>query len=285
MKKYFNILVVLFAIFAILSMSGCTRVEPGYVGIKVVYGGGDKGVNDFPAQTGWVFYFPGVSTVFEYPTYVQTAVWTKDQTEGSDSNEEITFNTKEGLVVSGDISLAYQLLPEKVPYFYVKFRSDDLEHFTHGFLRNIARDAFNEVGAKYGVEDVYGAKKEEFLKEIKTYVNSQVVPYGLKIEQFGFIGALRIPQNVKAALDAKIQATQDAIRSENQVRQAKAEAEKMVAIARGKSESNTLLNNSITPTLLEWERLQVARQTIEKWNGVRPTVEGNSNLLFTLPAK
>jgi len=270
----------------VICFTGCTRIEPGYVGIKVVYGGGDRGVQDFPLVTGWVFYMPGFSTIYEYPTFVQTATWTASLNEGDPSNEEISFNTKEGLVVSGDISLAYQLVPESVPKFYVKFRSDKLKTFTHGFLRNIARDAFNEVGSKYLVEDIYGAKKENFLKEVKASVNQQVTPYGITIEQFGFIGALRIPAAVKGALDAKIQATQDAIKAENQVRQAKAEAQKVIATAEGAAKANSLLNKSITPTLIEGERLQIARLTIEKWNGQRPYYEGaGANLMFAAPVK
>ena len=285
MKKNVLFLSIMFLMLAIC-FTGCTRIEPGHVGIKVVYGGGDRGVQDFPLVTGWVFYMPGFSTVYEYPTFVQTAIWTASLNEGSPTNEEISFNTKEGLVVSGDISLAYQLVPESVPKFYVKFRSDKLKTFTHGFLRNIARDAFNEVGSKYLVEDIYGAKKESFLKEVKNSVNQQVIPYGVTIEQFGFVGALRIPAAVKGALDAKIQATQDAIKAENQVRQAKAEAQKVIATAEGAARANALLNRSITPTLIEWERLQIARLTIEKWDGQRPTYEGiGANLMFAVPGK
>ena len=270
----------------IIVFLGCTRIEPGHVGIKVVYGGGDKGVQDYPIVTGWVFYMPGFSTVFSYPTYVQTAVWTANPNEGKPLNEEIGFNTKEGLVVAGDISLAYQLAPDHVPSFYVKFRSDDLKTFTHGFLRNIARDAFNEVGSKYSVEDIYGAKKEEFLKEVKASVNAQVTPYGIKMEQFGFIGALRIPPGVKEALDAKIQATQDAIKAENQVRQAKAEAMKVIATAEGAAKANQVLGKSITPTLIEWEKLQIAKQTVTRWDGKRPYYEGaGASLMFATPSK
>jgi regulator of protease activity HflC (stomatin/prohibitin superfamily) len=285
MKKNVLFLSIILLTLAVCFM-GCTRIEPGHVGIKVVYGGGDRGVQDFPLVTGWVFYMPGFSTVYEYPTFVQTAIWTASLHEGAPTNEEISFNTKEGLVVSGDISLAYQLVPDSVPKFYVKFRSDKLKTFTHGFLRNIARDAFNEVGSKYVVEDIYGAKKENFLKEVKNSVNQQVAPYGVTIEQFGFVGALRIPAAVKGALDAKIQATQDAIKAENQVRQAKAEAQKVIATAEGAARANALLNRSITPTLIEWERLQIARLTIEKWNGQRPTYEGvGANLMFAVPGK
>jgi regulator of protease activity HflC (stomatin/prohibitin superfamily) len=280
MKKQWLSIIMIFSA-AILLLGGCTRIEPGHVGIKVVYGGGGRGVQDFPAVTGWVFYMPGLSTVFEYPTFIQTAIWTASADEGSPTNEEISFNTKEGLVVSGDISLAYQLIESSVPAFYVKFRSDNLKHFTHGFLRNIARDAFNETGSKYNVEDIYGAKKEDFLKEVKSSVNTQVKGYGVQMEQFGFIGALRIPVSVKDALDAKIKATQDAIRAENQVRQAKAEAQKIIATAEGAARANELLNRSITPTLIEWERLQIARGTISKWDGKRPYYEGaGASLMF-----
>jgi len=262
---------------------GCQKIEPGHVGIQVNNLGSDRGVQSYTMKTGLVFYMPIMSTIFEYPTYMQTASWTHDKNEGSENNEEITFNTKEGLVVSGDVSLGYQLIASKVPNFYVTFRSDDLNGFTHGFLRNIARDAFNEVGAKYSVEDVYGAKKEDFLKEVKAYVNSQVVKFGVQIEQFGFIGALRIPAGVKGALDAKIQATQDAIRAENQVRQAKAEAEKRIAEAVGISKANELITTSITDKLIEWRRLEVTQQAVAKWNGARPMVEGNgSGLLLNI---
>jgi len=210
-------------------------------------------------------------------------------------DESITFNTAEGLTVSGDISLSYQLQFEKVPAFYVKFRTDEISTFTHGFLRNIARDAFNEVGATYKVEDVYGSKKEELLKIVRDRINAQVNQYGVTVQQFGFIGALRIPSGVTDALNNKIKATQDAIRVENELRQSEAEAKKVVAAAqgqanaqieraRGEAEANNLLSKSITAELIEWRTLQIQQNAIDKWNGQRPMVEGNSaGLLMQLP--
>jgi hypothetical protein len=43
------------------SLIGFTR----HVGIKVHYGGGQRGVEDFPTQIGWVFYLRGFSTVLD----------------------------------------------------------------------------------------------------------------------------------------------------------------------------------------------------------------------------
>jgi len=273
------LLVVVAGLFS-LSISGCTRVEPGHVGIEVNYYGQERGVQDYPIKTGMVWYNPISSDVLEYPTFVQTAVWTKSSDEGNPVNEEITFNSKEGLVISGDISLSYQLDAVKVPNFYVKFRNDDLKNFTHMFLRNVARDHFNEVAAQYTVEELYGQKKEEFLKVVRQRINSEVEQFGISIQQFGFVGAPRLPEAVVQSLNNKIKATQDAIRVENELRQEKAEAEKKVARARGEALSNEILTRSITPTLLQWRRLEVTRDAVAKWDGRRPMVEGQSSGLL-----
>jgi len=266
---------------------GCTRIDPGHVGIKVNYYGSNRGVDDYPLVTGNVWYNPSSTSVFQFPTFVQTAVWTASVHEGKALNEEVSFNSKEGLVFTADISLSYFLKPDRVPHFYVKFRSDNIEHFTHGFMRNVARDAFNESAVKYNADEIYGDKKEALLGEVRARINTQLQDVGVIIEQFGFIGAPRPPQNVIAAINAKITATQDAIRVENELRSAKAEAQKAVATAQGRAQAilveaeaqakaNTLLSASLTPTL-------VTNKAVEKWDGKRPMVEGSgSGLLLNI---
>lgn len=267
---------------------GCTRVDPGHVGIKVNYYGQQRGVEDFPTIQGFVWYNPISTRVFQYPNSVQTAVWTHSVNEGSPVNEEITFNSKEGLVFAADISLSYTLKSENVPHFYLKFRSDDLNLFTHGFMRNVARDAFGEIATRYTADEIYGEKKEELISAVWTRMNSELSGVGVKIEQFGIIGAPRAPQNVVDAINMKIKATQDAIASENRVRSAKAEAQQSIAAAEGRAKSvlieaeaqskaNVLLSNSLSPQLIQ-------QKAIDRWNGVRPLVEGSGQgLLLNIP--
>lgn len=274
----------IFCIITLISGCGCSIIEPGHVGIKVNNLGSDRGVQKYTAQTGLVFYMPWMSSIFEYPTYVQTGIWSQSRDEGSPTNEEISFNTKEGSSVTGDVSLSYQLLPEKVPAFYVKFRSDNLEEFTHGFMRNIARDAFNEIGSRYLLEEIYGIKKEELLSEVKKRINLEVNQYGVSLVQFGFTGRLRIEQNIMNALNNKLKTTQDAIAAENRLRQATADAANRVAAAKGEAEANIVLAQSITDNLIKWRQMDLTEAAIKRWNGVRPLVEGNdSGLLLQLP--
>jgi len=280
----------IFSVFLIIGLAltmlttGCTRIEPGHVGIKIELAGDQKGVQDIPTTTGWTFYFPPTQSVYEYPTYTQTAVWARNAEEGSPTNEEIAYNSIEGMTITSDISLSYSLVPEKVPAFYVKFRSDDLKAFTHGFLRNIARDAFNEQASKMKIDDIYGAGKSELLAKVREQANREVEHFGVKIEQFGFVGEQRLPAEIVSALNAKIAATQQAIQTENLVRQAKAQAEINVTDARGRAEANRLLAGSISPQLVQWEQIQLMKQ---KWDGSLPNVmAGSSGMnLLVQPSK
>jgi len=173
--KRFVFLVVLALL--MLPFWGCGRtVPPGHVGIVVNSFGTDKGVQNMPVKTGWVGYNPFTETVLVYPTYVQTAVWTHTMHEGKNANEEISFSTKGSAQFTADISFSYSLAPERVPSFYEKFRSDDLNAFTHGFLRNVVRDAFNETGVTYDPDQILGDKQTDMLKSVTTKVNETIVP-------------------------------------------------------------------------------------------------------------
>jgi regulator of protease activity HflC (stomatin/prohibitin superfamily) len=273
----------------ILFFAGCaTRIGPGRVGIKVDLAGTQRGVEDLPIRTGWVFYNFLSSTIVEYPTSIQTAKWTKDVNEGSAINEEMSFNTKDGLTVYGDLSVSYHLESTKVPAFYVKFRNDNIDQFTHGFLRNVARDAINRTGSQYTVQEIMGEKKSELELNSRRDLQEQVVDIGVVIDQFGFIGSPRPPQSVIDAINAKVQAQQIAVQKQNELVQSQADAAKLVAaaegqakaqvaIANGEAESNRVRAASISENIIKWQQLAVTDRWIEKWNGQVPSVQTGAN--------
>jgi regulator of protease activity HflC (stomatin/prohibitin superfamily) len=263
-------IVLVFIIFIVCI--GVTRIGPGHVGIKVNMAGDQRGVSDFPQTTGWVFYNRFSTQIFEYPTYMQMARWTSNKDEGSPLNEEVTFNSKDGAKISGDISLAFTLNPAKVPHFYVRFRSDDLTVFTHGYLRSLARNEFNKYGPHYTAEEIYATKTEALINDVHKALNDMLDSVGVQIDQFGFIGAPRPPENIVNAINQKIQATQDAQRAQNEVATVEAQARKAIAKAEGESKSNQIMSSSITSNLLEWRRLQLQQMQIEKWKGDMPQV-------------
>jgi regulator of protease activity HflC (stomatin/prohibitin superfamily) len=250
---------------------GCTRVGPGHVGIEVSMAGSNRGVQDIPVCTGWVFYNPMGTNIIEYPTFVQTAVWTHNKTEGSPNNEEISFNSKDGLIFYADVNLSYNLSAAKVPSFYLKFLSKDIESFTHGIMRQVARDEFNNEAAKYTAEEIYGVKKEEFVSKVRERVNAHFKDYGITIESLGFIGAPRAPQSFVDAINGKLSAIQKAQQAENELQEATAQAKKQIATAKGEAESNQIKAASLSPAILESKRLDIQYVLASRWNGVSPT--------------
>jgi regulator of protease activity HflC (stomatin/prohibitin superfamily) len=259
-------------------------IPPGYTGIKVnrlV----DKGITHEDTVTGFVFYNPVQTQLIVYPTFIQRVVWTHDLHEGNPINEELTFNTKDSVPVNLDVAVSYGLDAKQVPTFYTKFRADHIATFTHGYLRDTARNVVVSIGSEYNFDDINGIKKEEFLDRIAKELNARISSLGVTIQQFGLIGALRPPQQLLEAVNAKTRAIQDSIRTENEIRSAQAEAKKRVAIAEGEAAANRALLLSLDSKLFEWEKLKLQHEAIQKWNGVSPSVMGGSSggMLFNIP--
>jgi regulator of protease activity HflC (stomatin/prohibitin superfamily) len=273
-----------------------TRIEAGHVGVEINLAGHQRGASDIPIRTGWVVYSPLWTQIIQFPTYVQTVKWTRDPNEGHPTNEEMGFNSKEGMAIFADVSLSYAIDPQKVPEFYIKYRLSDLELFTHGILRDIVRNSLNEVASTYAVEDIYGEKKAEFLKKVGVMIEQKVAPVGVSVQQFGFIGAPRVPAVIASAITAKAQAIQEAERARNElattqaeaakkIAQADGEAKSLVTIAKGEAEANRIRQSSLTPQLLELRRIENSRLQIEKWNGQLPTVQSGQGggMILQLP--
>jgi regulator of protease activity HflC (stomatin/prohibitin superfamily) len=273
-----------------------TRIEAGHVGVEINLAGQQRGASEIPIRTGWVVYSPLTTQIIEFPTYVQTVKWTRDTNEGHPINEEMGFNSKEGMEIFVDVSLSYAIEPSKVPDFYVKYRVDDLDRFTHGILRDIVRNSLNEVASTYVVEDIYGERKAEFLNKVQAMIQMKVTPVGVGVQQFGFIGAPRVPAVIATAITAKAQAIQQAERARNELATTQAEAAKKIAEAegdaksqvtraQGEADSNRIRQASLTPQLLELRRLENARALIDKWNGQLPSVEAGqgSGMILQLP--
>jgi regulator of protease activity HflC (stomatin/prohibitin superfamily) len=242
-------------------------------------------VSSYPIVTGRVWYNPWSESVLSWPTFVQTAKWTASLDEGKAVNEEITFTNADQMQIAADISVSYHLVSEKVPAFYVKFRTDHMDQFTHGYMRNVARDMFDKHAGKYKIEQIMG-DNAMFLQEVRAALERDVAPIGVVIDQFGLIGAPRPPKSVTDAINEKARAGQIAVQKQIELIQTQAEAAKEIAKAEGHAsavlkaakadaEANRMLSESLTDKL-------IALKHLEKWNGAYPQVTGGATPLLQL---
>lgn len=257
-----------------------TRVEVGNVGLRVNLAGPARGVENVPVVTGWVWYNPFTEQIVEFPTRVLSVTWTRDRNEGGGFDESITFASAEGLTINADVGFAFHIEPSMAPRLYTRFRQADINVLAHGYIRNLVRDALNEVASTMPVQDIYGAKKGKLLSESRARIAEVFEKDGIGVDQLTFAASLRMPESVEQAINRTIEQNQAAIAAQNRVAQVEAEAKQKVAQASGEAEAvltrakaeaeaNRMITQSLTPALMEYKRL-------EKWDGRLPQVTGGA---------
>jgi regulator of protease activity HflC (stomatin/prohibitin superfamily) len=264
-----------------LPLIGCQEhVEPGYVGVIVSLSGDDKGVHEKVVGVGK--YFIGWNEDLHlFPTFTKTYNWTKSPTEGNTNDESISFQTKEGTNVNGDFGITMSVNPQKAAILFQKYRRN-VDEIIDSVLRNSVRDGLVAEASSMGIEQVMSEGKIGMIERVAARVQKQVAVDGINVEKISIIGDFRPPANIVEAINAKIQATQDAIRVENQLRQTEAEAKKTVMAARAQGEAllaqaeaeakaNRLLQESLSPNL-------ISKMWIQKWDGALPTYSGANSM-------
>ncbi len=288
-----GLLVAALIVLGIVLSSCTTRVDAAHVGIKIKLAGTDRGVDDIPQVTGWVFYNPLTEQIILFPTSVQNIVWTKDPHEGSPRDESITFSSQEGVNINSDIGLAFHIEAKKAPHLYLRFRKNDLLDLADGYVRNAVREGFSIEASQMPVQEIYGSGKGKLVTNVQKRLQDLLGPDGFVIDQLTINGALRLPENVATAINRAMEATQLSIQAENRVRQVKAEAEQAITQAKGAAEAarerargeadarlitaraeakaNLILRASTSPLVLQYRAL-------ERWNGKLPVMNGGGAL-------
>jgi len=255
---------------AAIALAACGRVQPGYVGIKVNQYGTGSGVQDTPLSVG-TYFTPIGTTIIEYPVYTQQYIYTASANEGAASNEEFTFNDKQGLNMSADIAVSYSVDPARAPVLYQKFRTTS-EGLVANQIRNEIRNDLNDTASDYAVDDIFGDKKKELLDKVQDEVAAHFKPYGLNIERLTWANTIRMPQSVHDQINQRIVNEQQAKAAQANLITVQANAESAVAKAKGEADANTLLAQSIksSPGLIQLRAIEAWKDT----GGKMPTYVG-----------
>ena len=259
--------------FVAMSSASCSKVEAGYVGIKVDMLGSSKGVNDEVLGPGRYFVGPNTE-IFTFPTYQVNYTYTASSNEGSETNEQFVFQTVEGMECSADLGVSMHFEEQSISKMFQTYRKG-VDEIRAVVVRNAIRDALNKVSSNMPVESVYGEGKAKMIDTVKIIVKNHLKNTGIYVDNLYLIGSVRIPTSVQQALNDKVQMTQLAQKAENERRKAEAEAaikvakakgdaESLLTVARAEAEANRLKQSTLNGLLIQ-------QQWIEKWDGGLPT--------------
>jgi regulator of protease activity HflC (stomatin/prohibitin superfamily) len=284
-RKIRRVLVVIVVLVVALFLlpSTVTYVNPGYVGIVIHRAGG--GVDKVPLGPGLHFRNPLTTGIEEYPVFMQTLVLAKSSNEGSTQyNDEINVNSMEGQPLSLDVSMSFELDPDKAPNMYSTFRRD-IQAIQHGYVKQAIRQALQEVIGNEEIAAVIGPKKAEAVNQTQRLLSQRLAQYGIVVKQFT-INELRAPQAVIEAINQKNVMQQQALTAQNELQKnqfqaqgdsikAAGQAKAILAVAEAQSKANDLLSRSVTANLVQYEMAK-------KWDGKMPQVSGASMPMLQL---
>ena len=269
------------------------KVPAGYRGVRVNLYGSDRGVDYEVLGVGRYFINPLTQELYLFPVFQQTKEWAVNM----DSEGWFSYQSVDGTKLSVDASISYTVDEEKVGFLFETYRKS-IEEITDLYLHNIIRDQINNYASDKNTEFLYGIGKSQMRESITEEVRKKMSPIGIKLDYFALTSDVKLPMEIRKAIDAKVQATQDAIKKETEVQAAKAEAEKAVAAAEGEARSkkaladanaysiikeaeaqkkaNELLASSLTKELIDYN-------VAVKWDGKLPRVTGGNTPLIKLP--
>ena len=271
---------IILVISMIFLFNSCERIDAGHVGVRVNLYGTGKGVGDITECTGWVFYNPISTKIYEFPTYIQHKEYVKTE----DADNSFVVNSKDGSEFHVSPIVNYSVQREKVPFIFAKYRRT-LESIEEGFLKTTIYDAFRMTANAYTAEELI-SNRQAFETKVRAKLDGDLLKEGFVISQL--TSNLGYPETFKRAIEAKNNAVQAALTAENQVKTAEAQAKIKVATAEGnaqamlanakaEAESNKLRQQTLTPMLLQ-------QMWIERWNGALPSTQlgSGTNMMYNV---
>lgn len=253
-----------------LCLSCCTVVDSSEVGIKFKkFALTEQGTLKATPVSGWTFFNPITTAVYTYPVYIQRVDYAP-----------FTVTTKDAAIFEMDPVLAYQLNRDMAAKVFATYRRP-LQDIEAGYMRTCIYDAYRIVANGYTSDELMGSRAK-FEAEVRAMLEKSMNDEGFIVKEF--TSQITPPESLRKMIDEKNAAIQSALRAENQVKEAEANAKIAIAKAEGeaaalkiKADGEAYYNRTVAASLNE---LLVRQDAIQKWDGVLPAYNGGGAIPF-----
>lgn len=221
--------IILVAVIAVcVSMLAVARIDSGQTGIIVNLAGSERGVDDAKVETGWVVYNRFTKQLFEYPAFAQIVDY-----------EPFDIQDKKGTIFKTDPTIEYYIERENAKVVFLRYRKTTEEQEQSVILTEV-KNAYKDIAGLYETDSLIN-NRPAFEKEVEALLKNRLSQRGFT---FTNIQSSVKPNDVlQAAIDEKNTAVQNALKVENEKKAAIAEAEKVVAAAKGKADPTASCKN------------------------------------------
>jgi regulator of protease activity HflC (stomatin/prohibitin superfamily) len=192
--------------------------------------------------------------------------------EGAKSGDDaIRVLTADGLEVTIDLSVLYRVVTNDAPKLLQETGSD----YEDKIVRPITRTRIRDNAVYYDAVSLYSTKRDEFQQRIFASIEADFKKRGLLLENL-LIRNITLPQSVKATIEQKINAEQDAQKMQFVLQKERQEAERKRVEAQGIADYQRIISESLTDKQLQYESIK-AQLEIAKSQNAKVIIMGKSN--------
>ena len=246
----FRIVGVVVILIGLLS-SAFKQIDAGKVGVKSLYGN----VQSEVLESGLHVINPLLDiTIFDVQTqnYTMSAIHNEGAKEGDDA---IRVLSNDGLEVVIDLTVLYRVMPTEAP----KILKGIGENYTDKIVRPVTRTRIRDNAVYYDAVALYSTKRNEFQQRIFKSIEDDFKKRGLVLEQL-LIRNINLPTSVKASIESKINAEQDAQKMTFVLQKEKQEAERKRVEAQGIADYQRIISSGLTDKQLQYEQIKAQKE-------------------------
>jgi prohibitin 1 len=233
MKKVFNCLAL--AAILVFLLPSCAIIREGEVGVKRTLGT----YKDKPFDSGLKVYNPFTSTIVKVST----------QTENLEVG--LSIPSKEGLNISAEVSILYNLQARKTPDI---LRSIGLDYEANIILP-VFRSAVADVSSRFYAKDMHTGERAQIELAIRDQMMALLKGNGIDIEAV-LLKSIKLPASLSKAIEEKLEAEQNALRMEFVLQQERQEAERKRIQAAGVRDAQVIIAEGLSQPILQFKALE-----------------------------
>lgn len=231
--------------------SSFVQINTGFVGVKSLFGR----VQSETLSSGLSFVNPLVEVIqIETRTlnYTMSGIQTEGKIQGDDA---IKVLTADGLEVTIDLSVLYRVVPDQAPRLIRETGSD----FEDKIVRPITRTRIRDNAVYYEAVALYSTRRDEFQSRIFKSIENDFRIRGLFLENL-LVRNISLPASVKAAIERKIEAEQEAQKMQFVLQKEKQDAERKRVEAQGIADYQQIISASLSDRQLQYEQIKAMTQ-------------------------
>jgi len=185
----------------------------------------------------------------------------------------------DGLEVTIDLTVLYRVVPSEAPRLLKETGMD----YNDKIVRPITRTKIRDNAVYYDAVALYSTKRDEFQARIFKSIEGDFNKRGLILEQL-LVRNITLPLSVKASIESKINAEQDAQKMQFVLQKERQEADRKRVEAQGIADYQRIISSGLTDKQLQYETIK-ANLELAKSPNAKVIVLGKGNNPLILDGK